>query len=191
MKSANELWSNAKDVPPPEVSLDEIVARAERLRKKLRWANAREYVAGAFVVVMFVMLAATSKNLPPVSRIGAALIACGAVFVVTYLALRGAAGEVARDASTLACYRSELERRRALLAAVPKWYVAPFWPGTILFFAGMMLANPDNGAVIRAVTLSAVFAVAVNVFVVWLNLRGARKLAAEIAALDPLSSERT
>ncbi|GAC1562411.1 MAG: hypothetical protein NVS3B10_19770 [Polyangiales bacterium] len=184
MKSGTELWSNAQDVPPPDVSLHEIVARAEKLRRKLRRANAREYVAGALVIIAFVAMAALPVvRLPPLSRVGAALIACASIFVLTYLALRGAAGEVRRDASTLACYRDELERRRALLSSVVAWYVAPFWPGTLLFFAGMVVEHPDDPGMRRAVGFSIAFAVAVNAGIVWMNRRAARKLAAELASL--------
>src|SRR5688572_14249382 len=104
MTDARKLWT-AGSKAPVEVSMDEIVGRAERLRRRVRRTNAAEYVAGALVVVIFVWQAAVWTELPPLSRVGCALIACAVVFVLTYLALRGQAGEVPRDASTLVCYR--------------------------------------------------------------------------------------
>lgn len=184
MKPARELWSK-DDAPTPEVTMEEIITRAEGLRRKVRFSNTMEYVAGAFVVVAFVAMAAVPDltRLPMMSRVGAALIACATIFVLTYLALRSSAPEIRRDASTLACYREDLERRRALLASVVRWYIAPFWPGMALFFAGIAAAHWGEPAAVRAMAISIGAAVAVNVGIILLNRRAARKLAEELASL--------
>lgn len=183
MSDARNVWLDPDDPPPPDVPIDEIIRRAEKLRRRLRRANALEYAAGAFVVVAFVAMAALDERLPAASRVGAAAIACAAVFVLTYLALRGAAGEVRRDETTLACYRAELEKRRALLAAVPRWYLAPFWPGMALFFGGFAVARWGDPDAMRASALSIGLAVLVNVGIVLSNRRAARRLADELERL--------
>src|SRR5689334_21422671 len=129
MKHARELWSR-DDAPTPEITMEEILVRADALRRKVRFSNTMELAAGTFVVIVFVAMAAIPgfTRLPALSRVGAALIACATIFVLTYLVLRSARGEPRPDLSTLACYRADLERRRALLASVTKWYLAPFWP---------------------------------------------------------------
>jgi hypothetical protein len=185
MTDARKLWT-AGSKAPVEVSMDEIVRRAEKLQRRVRRSNAAEYVAGAIVVVVFVWYAAVWTELSPLARVGCALIACAVVFVVTYLALRGPAGEVRRDASTLACYRAELERRRDLLASVPRWYLAPTWPGLVLFLVGVGQQLWDVSPRARVVfALSCLFVVAVNVGIVLLNRRAAKKLSSELAELPP------
>lgn len=184
MKRARELWSN-EDTPAPEVTMEEILTRAARLRRSVRFSNTMELVAGVIVVVVFVAMAAVPDitRLPAVSRVGAALIACATVFVLTYLVMRSSRSERRRDLSTLACYREDLERRRALLASVTKWYLAPFWPGGALFFAGIAIEHWGEPAAMRSVAFAFLFAAAVNVGIELLNRRAAKKLTAELDAL--------
>jgi hypothetical protein len=146
-----------------------------------------ELVAGAFVVVMFIAMAVVPGfgGLPVLSRIGAALIACATIFVLTYLVLRSARGEPRTSLSTLECYREDLERRRALLASVVRWYIAPFWPGTALFFAGIVVKVWHSPGAIVIVAFAFAIAAAINVGIAYVNARAARKLAAELASLPP------
>lgn len=184
MKHARELWSN-DDAPTPEVTMEEILTRADALRRKVRFSNTMELVAGAFVVVYFIAMATVPVfgGLPAMSRVGAALIACAAIFVLTYLFLRSARAEPRRDLSTLACYREDLERRRALLASVPKWYIAPFWPGMALFFAGIFVEHWHEPGAPPVFVVCVLVVVAVNASIWLANRRAARKLAAELASL--------
>ncbi len=181
MTDARKLWT-AGSKAPVEVPMEEIIQRAAKFQRKIRRANAAEYIAGVFVIGYFIYVAVASTQLPMLARFGAALISCGSVFVMTYLALRSSP-EVARGASTLVCYRAELERRRDLLASVPRWYIAPLWPGLILFIVGLaseLWAEPRPRAIIL---LTIGFAVLVNVSIIWLNKRGAAKLTKELADL--------
>lgn len=189
MKHARELWSK-DDAPTPEVTMEEIITRSDRLRRSVRFSNTMELAAGAFVIVIFVAMAAVPglTRLHAMSRVGAALIACATIFVLTYLVLRSNAPELRRDASTLACYREDLARRHALLASVVRWYLAPFWPGIALFFAGIFVDHWGEPAAMRAVAFSLLFATAVNVAIWLVNRRAAKKLAAELASL-PVASD--
>jgi hypothetical protein len=184
MKHARELWSK-DDSPTPEVTMEEILTRADRHHRQVRRSVAIELIAGGFVVVYFIAMATVPGfgGLPAMSRVGAALIACAAIFVLTYLVLRSARPEPRRDLSTLACYREDLERRRALLASVPKWYIAPFWPGTALFFAGVVLEHWKKPGALPTFAACAVVVIAVNTAIALGNRRAARKLAAELASL--------
>ena len=111
------------------------------------------------------------------------------ILVLTYLLLRGAPPEGRSDRSTLACYRDDLERRRRLLASVVRWYLAPFWPGTAFFFAGILVAQREKPGAIAVVACSALFAVAINVVIAWINHRSAQRLASELASLPRPENE--
>ena len=184
MKPARELWSK-DDAPTPEVTMEEILTRTDRLRRSVRFSNTMELVAGALVVVVFIAMAAVPgfARLPTVSRVGAALIACATIFVLTYLVLRSARGEPRPDQSTLACYREDLERRHALLASVVRWYLAPFWPGMAVFFAGIFVEHWHKPGAPFTFAVCILVVVAVNTSIALLNRRAARKLAAELATL--------
>jgi hypothetical protein len=188
MKDARELWSK-DDAATPEVDMEDIIRRADVLRRKVRFSNTMELVAGALVVVIFVAMAAVPgfTHLPTMSRVGAAFIACAAIFVVTYLVLRSQAPEIRRDVSTLACYREDLERRHALLASVTKWYLAPFWPGLALFFAGVLLEHWGEPATLPTMAIVLFVTVATNVGIWLFNRRAAKKLAAELDSLPSRS----
>ena len=184
MADARKLWT-AGSTAPAEIPVADVVARAEAFRRKVRLSHALEYAAGALVVGFFVAAAAIPEvaRLPPISRVGAALIACGSVFVMTYLALRGTPTEVRRDGATLGCYRAELVRRRDLLASVTLWYQAPFWPGTVVLVVGVAIDRWDApGAAGSLATVVAVI-VATSLGIGLVNRRAAAKLSREIEAL--------
>jgi hypothetical protein len=180
----SELWRSAGGAAPAEPSLEDVMERAEELERKVRRANAREYVAGAFVIVFFAVLAAGALHLPFLSRLGAAAIACACVFIVTYLRLRGAARTPSPEEPTLAFLRGELARRRDLLARVHTWYLAPFVPGLVMFLAGVWLATRHVPGATRSIVLSTIVVVAVNAGIVLVNRRAVAALDREIASLE-------
>jgi len=184
MTDARKLWTQGSTAPVL-VDPKEVAERAVAFRRKVRWSNLLEYVAGVFVIGVFTLCACLPDfvNLPPVSRIGAALIALGGVFVLTYLALRGTPANVRPEVSTLAWHRAELERRHALVSSVVRWYLAPFWPGTAIFVAGIAVHKAGRAGATRSAVMVILFMVATNALIVWVNRRAARKLAAEIEAL--------
>ncbi len=184
MTDARKLWT-AGSKAPAEVSMEAVLAREVKFKRAVRISHAMEHAAGVFVVGFFVAGAALPEQLglPPIARVGAALIACGAVFVMTYLALRGRPREARRDASTLACYRAELEHRRALLASVPRWYLAPFMPGMVVFLAGIAIDKWGEPQTLPTLAFVLAVVIAVNVSIVVLNRRAAAKLGRELAEL--------
>ncbi|NUP05884.1 MAG: hypothetical protein HOW73_07490 [Polyangiaceae bacterium] len=189
MADARKLWT-AGSKAPVEVDMENIVARAEEFRRRVRRGHAREYVAGAFVIVIFVLAATLPMfRLPPLSRVGAALIVCGSVFTLTYMALRATPAEVRHDSATLRAYRAELERRRALLSSVVRWYVAPTWPGIILLVTGIAIHRWGAPGALPILLFTVGFVVAVTVGVVYINRRAAAKLTQELEEL-PLPAEQ-
>ncbi len=190
MRDARRLWQ-AGSSPPVEVPVEQIVARAEAFRRSVRRSQAAEYVAGVFVILIFGAGAALPDvtRLPAVARVGALLIVCGAVFVMTYLALRGAAGEVRRDASTLSCYRAELARRRDLLASVTRWYLAPFWPGMLLLMGGVALDRWGEPGTVGATAATLSLMAVATVAIARVNRRAAAKLSSELEELPQPDAE--
>jgi hypothetical protein len=183
MTDARKLWT-AGSKAPVEVSMEAILAREAKLKRAVRISHTMEYVAGVFVIGWFIAAAALpERGLPPVARIGSAMIACGAVFVLTYLALRGKPPEARHEASTLACYRAQLEHRRDLLSRVPRWYIAPFMPGMIVFLAGIAIDKWGEPQTLPMLAIVVTVVLGVNVGIALLNRRAARKLARELAEL--------
>ena len=124
-----------------------------------------------------------------VVKTGAFLIALGAVYVALALHRKARAMNLQPDGGQplIAFHRAELIRQREALATVPRWYLAPFVPGILIFMGGVSFA-PDTGLPlldrlsqfgISLAIVSAVFA-----GVAWLNVRAVKQLDAEIAALD-------
>jgi hypothetical protein len=185
MTDARKLWTSGSKVPV-QVDAKEIAAQAERFARRMFWANGKEYIAGAIVIPVFVAYAALPQvGLPLLSRIASGLTVVAAIFVLAHLWRRGGGGaaDLRWGDTTLSAYRRQLERRRELLRDVPRWYLAPFLPGLVLFHIGTAL-GPRPGAW-RGSAISGAVSIAVFIAIAILNRRGARKLDAEIAALPP------
>ncbi len=127
----------------------------------------------------------------PIVQAGAGLIMAGALYVCWQLYRLGRSatrGELNAAAESWAAFhRGELARQREALRTVWSWYLAPFVPGMLVFLAGVSFteANPAPFPARLAVFLvgaglmAAVFAV-----IAWINALAAKKLDAQIAALD-------
>jgi hypothetical protein len=123
-------------------------------------------------------------------KIGAALIIAAVIYVSVRLATTARAASVRDFAvaeSWVAFHRAELVRQHKALRDVWWWYLAPFAPGMILFFAGTSF-TPDNPAPLFAKAIVFVFCLAFAAVVFagvgWLNMIGARRVQAAIDALD-------
>ncbi|MEQ1812619.1 MAG: hypothetical protein ABL889_22020, partial [Terricaulis sp.] len=127
----------------------------------------------------------------PIIRVGAGLIIAGALYVCWKLHELGRAatrGELDAGAQSWAAFhRAELTRQRDALRTVWSWYLAPFVPGMLVFLAGVSFA-PDNPAPfpVRLGVFLAGLGIMASVYAViwWLNAVAAKRLDAEITALD-------
>jgi hypothetical protein len=82
-------------------------------------------------------------------------------------------------------YRKELERQRALLSSVWRWYLGPFIPGLAVITLGAAIANPARSP--HAWTFAGSYAVVVALafwLVARLNQRAADKLQGQIDELN-------
>lgn len=169
------------------MSLTDIHAHSRRFQSRIRTRNLTEYAAAALVIAVFGWMAFLIPDL--FVKAGAILTALGAAYVAYALhAKAGAsAGQPDGGEPLIDFHRAELVRQRKALATVPRWYLAPFVPGMLVFVGGVSF-SPDTGLPLLARLAQFGFAVgivgAVFAGVAWLNARAVKQLDARIAALD-------
>ena len=173
------------------MSLADVHLHAQRFQSRIRNRNMIEYVAAGSVVAFFVWMIATGPE--PIVQVGSGLIVLGALYVCWKLYQLGrAATRSEMDAgaqSWAAFHRGELVRQREALRTVWSWYLAPFVPGMVVFLAGVSFteANPAPLPARLGVFLAGLGLMAAVFAVIWLlNAVAAKKLDADIAALDGL-----
>jgi hypothetical protein len=179
------LWQSQPQEHEP-MSLAEIHKKARTLEKKVRWRNAREYVASVIVIAGF--SPALFHKDSWMMQAGAALVIAATIFVAWRIHWQASAravpeaGEALRD-----FHREELIRQRDALRSVGWWYLAPFLPGMVLVMMGRWFQSHVGGRSLAMDHLGILIASAVCALVFggiwWLNLRGARKLQEEIDRL--------
>lgn len=173
------------------MSLADVHLHAQKFQSRIRNRNMIEYVAAGSVVAFFVWMIATVPE--PIVQVGAGLIVLGALYVCWKLYQLGRAAtrsEMERGAqSWVAFHRAELVRQREALRTVWSWYLAPFVPGMVVFLAGVSFteANPAPLPARLGVFMAGLGLMAAVFAVIWLlNAVAAKKLDADIAALDRL-----
>lgn len=190
------LWQSA---PPnkEKIDMEALKKRGSKLRRNVRFRNALETAAAG--VVLYVVGGDTYAALTRgnhLTALGGALLMAGVAVVVAVLWKRGSnAPPPEIDAPTseqIAFHRRALVRQRDLLRSVPRWYLGPLVPGLLVLAAAQALRAPVDGSLLspalaRAALLAGDLALFALLFgaIAWLNARAARKLDAEIAALDP------
>lgn len=189
---ARTAWQSAPSASAALPSLDEVRGRADRFRRMIARRNGIEYAAGAFVIAAFSVIAALMPL--PLMRIASAMIVAGAIIMLVQLRRRGSnleAGAPAGVLPVLAHQRAALVRQREALDDVFAWYIAPFLPGMLLFFAAHVLADPPaigTEGFYRAVG-SFVALVAITVGVWRLNKVAARDLQRQVDEIDALLAD--
>ncbi|MGB7761518.1 MAG: hypothetical protein WBL61_16930 [Bryobacteraceae bacterium] len=183
-----KAWQN-QPVEKIAMSLEEIRRRAGKFQRRIRWRNAREYVAFAIVVVVFGYYCKLFPS--PVMRAGSVMIIAGALYAA-YQLHRRASSETAPAAGAfehcLGFHRRGLERQRDALRSIWSWYLGPLIPGLAVFIAGTAITAPIGPIRYRVLMAAVSFAVVGVAFwlVAQLNRRGARKLEAQIDRLKAL-----
>jgi hypothetical protein len=165
------------------MSLADIHVRAERFQSRIRVRNWIEYAAGAVVIVAFTAMALEAPNWGV--RAGTGLIILGVFIIAWNLATLAGAARRDEGMAWADFHRAELVRQRDALRSVWRWYLAPVVPGLAVFIAasafstGLPLAGGLVVTLLGFAWIGAVFAA-----IAWINARAARRLDAEIAALD-------
>ena len=168
------------------MSLSDIHQRAERFQTRIKWRNWIEYGAGALVAAAFGAIAIDTPDWG--IRAGAALTIAGVIYVCWQMGVRGGATRKDEGQSWVEFHRAELVRQRDALASVWRWYIGPLVPGVLAIILATVFtpAAADIPLAARAATglMSLAWVALIFGGVGWLNARGARKLEAEIEALD-------
>jgi len=181
------VWKN-QPVENVTMSLEDLRRRAAKFQRRIWWRNAREYAAFAIVVVVFGYYI---KLIPfPLARAGSVLTIAGALYVAWQLHRRASSENAPGAAGFEDCisfHRRGLERQRAALDSVWRWYLGPLIPGLAVFGAGTAIAEPLPIRY-RLLTAAIMFALVGGVFwlVAQLNRSGARKLQTQIDELKAL-----
>ena len=170
-------------------------ARAERFQTRIRWRNWGEYLAAVFVVGAFGYGAISAPSL--LLQVGNGLVAVAAIYVawrMRQLAHAAPKDGLAQAVNCAEFHRAELMRQRDALRSIWTWYLGPFVPGLVIFTFGIAFvpgAEVPLAARLTVAGFTLAFVALVFVGIAWLNASAARKLQAEIQALDLARSPHT
>ncbi len=195
------LWQR-QAVETKSFSLEEIRRKATRFQRTIRFRNLRESAAAVVVLVVFTSYAWDANTW--LSKAGPALVIVGTLVILFQLHTRGASAAVPGGAAErgatvetnvaencLQFHRCELERQRALLLTVWRWYLGPLVPGILVMFIEPFLVAWANGGLSLFVwTLSALVTVLVFLGVWRLNVIGANDLQRQVDALDAIARKK-
>ncbi len=182
MTNIQHAWQ-AQSQEEKMIALADIQEKAGRFRKKTLRRNWVEYIGVGVVIAAFGGMAIGFGG--TLFVMGCALIIASAIFMAAFIQKHGtpvAAPNGASLSEAIAHHRAELERELDLARRVPVWYIGPAVPGLVLFVAGMK----ENGMLDKELELAmhlGVIAVTLAVIVA-VNVRAARKLRRQIAALE-------
>jgi hypothetical protein len=172
------------------ISAEEMRLRAVKFEKRVRSRNLREYIACGFVVVVFCWYATFSSTtiLWPIANL---IIVLATIYVGFSLHQKGKAAKTPAGGSVpslIDFHREALVRQRDALKTVWRWYLLPFAPGLVLWFAAMWIGHggeaPRPAAFATALVMTFVFGAMVFVAILLLNLLGAARLQRMIEDLD-------
>ncbi len=178
----SELWrQDEPPVPDTEALVRDLAAMSEKLRRRTRNRNLREYGAGIFVAaVLSPMLFHPRLWLVALAGI---LVTAG---VLGYLWLQHRDEKPADQSMDSAAYGRRLlasyDRQIRLLGSVKYWYVAPIWAWLML--VTFVTAGGRTATAVRFCGMTAFCG-----FIVWLNESyGVRKLRAERERVESMLS---
>ena len=177
------LWKE-QPMTAATLSADELEAGAKRLRRRIVFRNATEYVACVLVIAGFAFYIVRFPF--PLMRAGSVLIILGTLLVAWQLHRRASSQPLPGDLggqSWLAFQRAQLVRQRDALRSVWLWYVGPLVPGMAVFRWGVETELDVSAPFARGRLADGVIAL-VFLAVIALNAWGAHKLQQRIAALD-------
>ncbi|OYX48303.1 MAG: hypothetical protein B7Y97_11445 [Sphingomonas sp. 32-66-10] len=184
------LWT-AQHTDARAPSPAELTERARVLRRRVWRRDVTEYAAGALTAGFFGWTGVASPDWGV--RIACLVQIAGLLLVMRNLWTRRPVDDpAALDQDALSHLRALLTAQRDVLASVGRWYIGPMLPGTIIFLAAVTrvtAANTGWGPALGVAALAATIVCGVLYGVLRLNRHAARTLDAQLAALDPGSSD--
>jgi len=180
---AKDLWRN-QPLEGAAMSLEQVRARIEILRRKVRRRNLIVGLACLIVLLGFAYYAIIFTN--PIQRIGSALTVLGAGYLMYQLILSKShirpETALGNTADGLTLYRSELQRQSDFHRGIWFWSrLVIFVPGPVTFMIGFADAYPSEK---RFIEVELATFVLLLIVAIPLNLRKARKSQRELDALD-------
>ncbi len=184
------LWT-AQHTDARAPSPAELTERARVLRRRVWRRDATEYAAGAIAAGVLGWMGIVSPDWGV--RIACLVQIAGLLLVMRNLWTRRPVDDpAALDRDALSHLRALLTAQRDALASVGRWYIGPMLPGMILFLVAVSRVTATNtgwGPALIVAALAAAIASGVLYGVLRLNRHAARALDAQLAALDPGSSD--
>lgn len=183
------LWQSMPTAPVT-ITVEEMRTRSRAFEKKVGRRNLVEYIASAFVVVMFGWYATWPEPATPLWPIANVAIIIGTLVVVWNLHRIAGATRTAGEASLASLidhHRSGLVKQRDALRSVWRWYLLPFAPGLALWFVALWVGSPEGEKKLTfglGLGLAALLSVAVSGFIVLVNLISAARIQRMIDDLD-------
>ncbi len=178
--SLRSLWRQGGGTLEP-LPLAEIKLRAAALGRAIGKRNRREYIATAFVTLIFGLYALILPGI--LLKIGSLLVIAGGFVMAWQLSRRTSQTDPGAEADDVhAYYRTRLATEERMLASVGLWYIGPLIPGVVVFMAGVARTGGFGSALGFAVFA----AIPALIFLgIWLlNRRAAAMLRAQIERLD-------
>lgn len=183
------LWT-AQHADARAPSPAELTERARMLRRRVWRRDATEYAAGSLAAGVFGWMGVVSPDWGV--RIACLVQIAGLIVVMRNLWTRRPVDDpAALDRDALSHLRALLTAQRDVLASVGRWYIAPMLPGMILFLGAVSRVTATNtgwGPALVVAALATAIVCGVVYGVLRLNRHAARTIDAQIAALDPESS---
>lgn len=176
----HRLWQEGNAALEP-LPLDEIRSRAMAFGRTIGQRNRREYIATAFVMLIFGVYAAI---LPGIwLKAGSLLVIAGSVVMARELSRRTSKFDANAEAVDVrAYYRARLVTEERMLMDVGRWYLGPLIPGLAVFIAGLAIASGFDSALGFAAFAAPP---ALVFFAIWLlNRQAAAMLRKQIARFD-------
>lgn len=176
--SLRNLWRQDGDALQP-LPLAAVKSRATAFNRAIGKRNRREYIAAAFVTLIFGLYALILPDM--LLKIGSLLVIAGGFVMVWQLSRRTSQPDPGAEAADVrAYYRARLVTEERMLASVGLWYIGPLIPGLAVFMAGL---GSQFGSALGFAAFAAIPALVI--LGIWLlNRRAAAMLREQIARLD-------
>ena len=186
MTDIKTLWKN--QTLEETVTLENIHAKAAQFQKRIRRRNGIEYVASAFVLVVFGWYAWAFPGW--MLKSGSVLVILATLQIVWRLHRSGSARALPGALDVAAFHRQELVRQQKLVRTAWSWYVLPFVPGMVLMLLGRWYQAHTPGRTLaldhEAIILGSIIAVLVMGIIGLVNVVAAARLQKKIDELDRL-----
>jgi hypothetical protein len=183
IEDAKRIWQD-QPLEGMTMSLQQVHERIQKVSRMVRRRNLIGGFACITVLLWFSWFFVALTN--PIQRIGAALTAFGAGYIMYQLIIGKMRKQSARAESqaqaSVSFYRSELQRQRDFHQGIWLWSrILIFVPGPFIFLVGM--AQADAALTRQAMAVGAITA-ALLIWAIPKNLRLARRFQSELDALD-------